>query len=628
MNIFASSIPEAAPDDIVAWAEANVKVDGHSFDSSRTPQLIEPIRFINNPEYRVGTLMKPVQCGGSTVGEIAMAWWLRYATGLIQFNWQDDQKAAFRWKQRLLPLLEKLDGLKWAGGFDKTICEARMVNAMLLVQGVISKGALDSDTIPLQINEEIHLWAPGLLDKARRRQSQVWNSKALDISNAGMDGDQLHSAYEEGTMEVWETYCPACGSYHVMRFRFDDKRPDLGGLRFDTEAGRGGEKFSLNKVLATIRYQMPCGAIVRDIASERKQPGRYRVTNDGAPSYKRSWNFDAVSVAEIKWPDLVSEWLKACKSKSIGDIAPLKKFIQERECRPFSTELMPFSGQIVVNQAVRKNREGFPDRALRVAVFDWQQGYKAKGQLIHYQGLILDFKQNCTGIIVWDGVVESDAELVALVAEYQIDPTNVMIDASKNTKSILQLCYQNGFKALMSNASHVGQFRDHPDRVARYYSAGKPIHEQLNVPPVYEYIYGERDSSGDVPLVPDPREPIAISLNVGGMLGNLFFYRELKERVKANVAPREPEPQEYFELIIPADVEDETLKQFAAWERVGKKDEKKTGDIKSANDESFRQISINDHRLICLGYAITYLDWSFLLGDAIGNLGIKNEQTQ
>jgi hypothetical protein len=32
---------------------------------------------------------------------------------------------------------------------------------------------------------------------------------------------------------------------------------------------------------------------------------------------------------------------------------------------------------------------------------------------------------------------------------------------------------------------------------------------------------------------------------------------------------------------------------------------------------------MNNHMLMCLGYAVMYLDWCFLLGDAIGNLGIQ-----
>ena len=36
---------------------------------------------------------------------------------------------------------------------------------------------------------------------------------------------------------------------------------------------------------------------------------------------------------------------------------------------------------------------------------------------------------------------------------------------------------------------------------------------------------------------------------------------------------------------------------------------------------------MNNHMLMCLGYAVMYLDWSFLLGDAIANLGIKPIET-
>lgn len=610
MNIFCNSLPEAPPSDIIQWAEENVKVDGHSFDASRTPQLIEPLLFIPNAEHRTGTLVKPVQSGGSTVGEIAMAYWLRYWVGKLQFNWQHDGKAAERWKDRILPVLEKMRGLKWAGGFDKLICEARFVNSTLIVQGVVSKGALDSETIPLQINEEIHLWEPGMLDKARRRQTLVWNSKALDISNAGFSGDQLEAAYEEGTMEYWHTYCPGCRQHHAMRFQWDERHPELGGLRFDTSAGRNSNgKYSLSKVIPTIRYQMPCGFIIRDVPSERKQPGKYIRLNNDSTVYKRSWSYDAVSVAEIKWPELVSEWLKAVKARKAGDLEPMKRFKQERECVFWSDELIPVSSEIVLTQAIKLDRKGLPNRACRLAAADWQQGFKSLGQLTHYWLVIEDIMANCNSQVIFEGMVATDSELVSVLDEFEVPHSSCFIDASKNTKSILSFCYREGINAVSGIESHKGSFV-HSDKVRRFYSEEKPIHAQLNMPPKYDYVPGKDG------MIPSTNEPIVISYNKAGLLANHFFIREMKARTISNISTATPE--DYIERIIPGDVSEQFSRHYEAWERVKNKQSKTNDEV-----EGFRKIRREDHMMMCLAYIDMLKDWSGLLGDRLAELGIN-----
>ena len=100
------TIPDAPPSDIVEWSRTcGIRVDGHAFNPDRIPQLIEPLRAGVDPTLRVGTLCKPVQSGGSTVGEIIMAFRLAFGHGFFQYNWPHDQKAAERWESRILPLL-------------------------------------------------------------------------------------------------------------------------------------------------------------------------------------------------------------------------------------------------------------------------------------------------------------------------------------------------------------------------------------------------------------------------------------------------------------------------------------------------------------------------------------------
>ena len=137
MTLFRDSIPHAAAADPVQWAvDCRLQVDGHTFDPALSPQYIKPIRAMSltDKDCRIGSLIKPVQGGGSTGGEVVVAYWSTFAFGRIQENWQDDLKARERWETRILPSLESagLDFVK------KEVCFARFPHSLITVQGVFS----------------------------------------------------------------------------------------------------------------------------------------------------------------------------------------------------------------------------------------------------------------------------------------------------------------------------------------------------------------------------------------------------------------------------------------------------------------------------------------------------------
>lgn len=613
------SVPRARPP-IIPWGIENVKVDGHSFSAERTPQLIEPIESMVDKPTRIGTLVKPVQIGGSTAAELVCSYWCAFWYGLIQFNWENDDKAKKRWLDRILTVLRSVTGILRTGDrFEETLMEAHYKNTTLRVQGVYDETRLDSDTVPLQLNEEIHGWKPGHLAKARARQTQVWNSKAFDVSNASRVGDQLFLAYEDGTMEQWETLCPGCGQYHVMRTRWEDEKPELGGLRYDSaNCDMGNGKFNYNKLVPTIRYQMPCGFLIHNTPRERRALnfGRYsEPQNTGALLSHRSWNFEAVSCAAVDWVDLIRDKHTALRALKAGDAAPWMRYITERECKFFGEQSIPYSGQTIYNLTLKKNRVGLAGRSYRSATADWQQGYKAKGQLQHYWLLIEDVMPNCDSQIVFEGKAESDAELLAEVDAHEVPRPAVWIDCSKNTKAILQLCYQQGMNAVNLQLSRTGSFL-HEDGVRRFYSPGKPIHAELNTPPVFPYV-PRRNKSGDYERQPNHEEPTVVSLNKAGLLSNHFFIRNMEANVKAQDPKAAPEA--YIHVDIPADVSEDFKAQNEAWEYLpGHKPKNQEDGI-----EGFRQRSRNDHLLMCRAYSDFLKEWLGLLGDRLAQLGIK-----
>lgn len=616
-NIFAGSIPPASPSDIITWAESRVRVNGgrSSFSAERVPQLLEPIRAMADIKTRVGTLVKPVQVGGSTAGEVVCAFWAAYNFGLIQYNWENDEKAASRWKDRILPTLESCRDIKRTGQrFEETICESRYSNTIVRCQGVYSERNLDSDTVPLQINEEIHSWKPGFLSKARRRQTQVWNAKAFDISNAGLVGDQLQSAYDDGTAERWHVKCPTCGSYSEMIFRWDPKRPERGGLRWDSAGCKlDNGRFDYNKLAKTLHYQFGCGHTIRDVPHERSRlVGKYVATNEGADGTHRSWTFDAVSCHTIPWLVLVKEWHTAIRAIKNGDNEPMRRFITERECRFFSDDSVPYRGAVVLSPGVSKSREGLPDRCVRLWAADKQRGYRSQGELSHYWLVIRDVKPNCDSRLVFEGKIQTETDLIATIDEHAAQRFAGVVDASWDTKSVMEFCYRTGCNAVMSSLSHQGSFAHQGSRQRRFYSEPFTIHDHLKVRPRFNYVV---TASGRA--IPATEEPVFYFYNKAGLLKNFFFLRDHAQIVGAAGGGIAWE--------IPQDVSEDYKLQIESWERVAVRVQKTKDEV-----EGFERRRKDDHLLMCEAYIAMLMDIGGLLPSRLQSIGIaeaNGEQT-
>lgn len=623
--IFSSSIPDARPADIIGWADASgLKVDGHSFDSTRTPQLIEPIRAMADADTRIGTLIKPVQVGGSTAGEIVSAYWAAFLNGLIQYNWQDDLKAKDRWTDRILPMLESCRDIKRGGGrYEELLCVAHYVNTTVRVQGVFNESALDSDTVPLQINEEVHLWKPGFLGKARRRQTQVWNAKAFDISNASNKNDQLHFAFEDGTQEHWQVICPGCGKQHEMRFRFNKAKPELGGLRWDSDGCKmDGGRFNYNKLERTIRYQMPCGYEIRDHASERRRlKGSYsEPKNEGAHVSHRSWTFDAVSCDSIRWLTLIQEWHSAIRAIKTGDDEPMRRFVTERETAFYDAdEHRPFQGQIIIRTGIKKSRAGLPGRVARLWAADKQKGYRHKGELGHYWLVIRDVMENCDSQLVFEGMVQTDTDLIALLDDHECKRHCGCVDGTWDARNVEEFCYRNNLNMIMGSPKQEWFFHK-KTKTRHFYSEPEPLHMRLKMPYKFGYTY----SVGGV--IPQPQEPVVWFYNKAGLIDNLLFLRNHRSNVERAAQgenpPRIALPHEYIAHDVPEDVSEDYKLQNDSWTlRPGNR-----GRSKEAIEE-WRQTRKDDHMLLCEGYIANMMHMEGFIANRLAQLGVV-EQTE
>lgn len=426
-------------------------------------------------------------------GETAICYWLAMeAGGDIQYNWEDDGKAGERWDKRTERILEACvpvmarapSTLKRAGKWKRGLVVFPHCN--FIQQGSFTSSNLDSDTIRFQVNEEVHNWKVGRLDKAYKRITAVWNASVFNISNASKVGDQLHRAFKNGTQEPWEVPCPTCGIFHALHTRWDPKKPELGGLRYDAEGCRLEDgRYDYAKLGPTVHYQFPCGHTAEDRASVRRgmsQRGRYGAPrNPDAKPGSRSFILEAASVDYIPWVDLIAEKHAAMAAARNGDPEPWWQYLKERECT-FVDEMAhrpPSNTAVRVTVGRRKSREGMPNRVVRVAAIDRQQGSLRKGGLPHWWMVIRDSDAVANTELVYEGRIDMDNDVVDIVKTHDVKPWNVVVDTGDDTLHSYRFCLRHGYNAIKGRGEATFS---HKDGSRRIFSEERPLHVMLSAP--------------------------------------------------------------------------------------------------------------------------------------------------
>ena len=539
-----SGIPQKAPN-IIDWAHDNVVLPGSArsrhFNIEITPWLREPLMRATDLETRFIDLRKPVQSGGSVFGEVLMLYWIVWSTGFFQYNWSNDKRANERWASRIHGILNACAPVRRLMERIGQIMKGEIDfgNVFFRNQGAFVSDNLDSDSIRLQLNEEVHSWEPGHLKKAHGRLTAVWDFKSCAISNAGRVGDQFDQSHSSGTNQIWMVKCPGCSNpnheanavYHVMRTRYDERKNQLGGLRYDADGARLGDyHYDYNKIRPTIRYQMPCGLTIHneDISTRRKLSlgGVYSLPrNKGAELSHRSYSYEAVSVDYIDWMTLIKDKHDALRARSMGDEQPWIRYCQERENIPYNPDEVPITNFIEVKAGLVKNRAGLFGKKFRGFTLDRQEGSRAKGETPYWWLCIRDaqiYEGVTKSMLVWEGRVETDDQVIAILREHQCNMWQGCADSGDDTFHVYAFCFNHGIHCIKGGKE---EFYAHPPNGARrIFSTERPLCQMINRDPKYAMIEVD-DGRGGTVLMFDPREPMFWLYSKSGIRERFHFLR-------------------------------------------------------------------------------------------------------
>jgi hypothetical protein len=209
-----------------------------------------------------------------------------------------------------------------------------------------------------------------MVEEARRRTHDRWNSRVVLVSQGSFENDDFHSACKHGLKHVYHWHCDECGAWNPF---------DWGFLRWEQCKNEDGST-NWEKTFATVHMLCDCGAKYMDTPGNRRKlssGGKYIIKDDGRalPRHKH-YTYTALAVWWIPWADLVKEWIVANGAKRKGDIIPLRQFCQKRLAEFWTEEKILDKTPIATSGYVKADyADGalIPNEKKRLMAIDVQQ---------------------------------------------------------------------------------------------------------------------------------------------------------------------------------------------------------------------------------------------------------------
>lgn len=472
--------PDRRP--IYEWGKQEVVLP-HSartseFDIDTSPQLRLPFEVVADNRVRKVTIMSSTQSSKTTFLELLIAWLVANDPGPCMLNCQTDDDAKDMKETRLDGVFKQSPALARLMPSKKSKIRKDAIifpHMPLFVQGA-NLNSLQGKSIRWLFNDEPWLYDAGLLVEAYERTTSYWNSRIVNTSQGGIEGDDLDKAFLEGSQHEWGFTCPECSLWQPFSWdsiKYDTIQDDRGNYLHDA-------------IKPTVRYECAateasgCNARFSDTVQNRRllaSLGSYAQQNLTAPSDIYSFHWNRLTIYWNEWARLVQQWCNANAAKGRGDIDPLRAFVQKVKGQSWKEAASDFEIPI--------NRGDYPMSE------DWKQEGMLNGTKLRV--MTIDVQMSCFYVIIrsWSNGLDDKGhsrlrfvkiravsweDLRDIQLEHGVPDSLTFADARHKPRDVFHHCAKYGWNALMGDdAKTFGHSRKNKktgkiERIERYYS--------------------------------------------------------------------------------------------------------------------------------------------------------------
>ena len=429
------------------WATGRVAIkDGLSpkFDAANTPWLTDALDSLANPECRQLVLLAPVGTGKTAaMGEAAVAYIVAEDPGPTLIVNQTDADLEDWAKNRLAHTLKETPETKslWPSGRYGTTNTSYLFPHMSMYLTGANMSGLQSKSMRRVICDEPWIWKKGLIDEAKGRLHDRWNRQFILLSQAGVEGEDLDAEWETTDKREFCFECPNCKT----------RQPWDWSRRIMSEV-KDGEKIDLTATAKTCRIRCAtegCDFEIADNPRDRRslaEGATYVSTAAGEPGHI-GYHYNILCNWRKPLWEVALQFLKAKESAKKGDLVPLRQFIQKRLAEPWRDEMAESSTEVVLAGYSRDDIDPtakVEGERMRFATID------AGGD--HFWCVIRAWAQGGASKLLYEGYVPGlggdEAELVKLLARFQVLPAKTLLDLGYEWDRMVELCAKHGWTGI------------------------------------------------------------------------------------------------------------------------------------------------------------------------------------
>jgi phage terminase large subunit GpA-like protein len=316
---------------ISEWADEHFQLpptaaEKGRFRVGRLPYLKKILDTLGDERVRDVVFAKSSQVGGSTVGEIFIAYRIAHQPRAICSIWPTEKKADDWSRLRLEPMLTDVDvvaakfirtGRRMA---SDTMSRKEFPGGWLRILTSKSTSDLKSLSAPDIIYEELDEWE-GDLDKqgdpallAERANRTFPHRKNYKVSTPTLFGSsRIWAELEASTWNEYWVPCPHCRELQTLRWRDGDEDPDApGAYRLIWEKDAGGEVIPGTTCYACAH----CGALIEEHWKtwmlDPANGADYRPRHPGR--YTEGFHINTLYSPLVPWDDVARMFTKAKRS--------------------------------------------------------------------------------------------------------------------------------------------------------------------------------------------------------------------------------------------------------------------------------------------------------------------------
>jgi hypothetical protein len=293
---------------------------------------------------------------------------------------------------------------------------------------------LQSKSMRRVFNDEAWQYRPGMLNESRGRLHDRWNRQFFILSQAGVKGDDLDKAWGNSDQREFSFSCPDCHTLQPWKW--------CNVIGYEDE-----EKDKLTRSQsAFIKCDNPdCGWTCGDNTQKRRalaESAVYVPTATGLPGHI-GFHYNVLCNWRKPLWEIVLLWLEAKEAAKVGNLDPLRQFIQKRLAEPWEEDLSDNREVLVGNGYLMSeyaHGEKIDGEAFRFLTVDKQRD--------HFWYVIRAWRADGSSRLLSFGRIETFDQIHELATRYVVPPALVFIDAQYDTDLVYSACAPMGWTAL------------------------------------------------------------------------------------------------------------------------------------------------------------------------------------